>query len=151
MRVMYPTDHADYAAHAEFIRQGVVSCRTQSDRVAAMLASKGLADTQRGALVLAFRRLTRQQRKWLGVAESSGAIPPAEAVMFRSELAQKALVVCKAQEAILWARLDTLDLLVSERCAAIRTVCTVMDMILQLEKELGRAGGDGAATRWARN
>ena len=147
---MYQTD---YAAHTEFIRQRVVSYCTQSDRLVAILASKGLAVVNRGALVLAFRNLTRQHRRWLEVAESSGAIPPAEAVMRRSELAQTTLAVCLAQETILWARLDTVDLSVRERCAAIRVVCTIIDMILRLKKELGRSGGAGAAalTHWTRN
>jgi hypothetical protein len=151
MRITYQTAHADHADDAEFIRQSVVFCRTQSDQVGAMLARKGLADVQRGTLILAFRRLTRQHGRCLEVAESSGAIPPAGAVMRRSELAQTALAVCKAQEAILWARLDTFDLSVSERCAAIRVVCTVLDLRLQLEKELGRSGGDWAPAQWARN
>lgn len=147
------THQTKYAADAEFIRQNVVFCRTQSDRVVAMLANECLAVVQRGRLVIAFRSLIRQHRKWLEVAESSGAIPPAEVVMRKSELAQATLAVCKAQEAVLWARLDTVALSVRERCAAIRVVCTIIDMILRLEKELRRSGGAGAAalTQWTRN
>ena len=124
---------------SEDVRQQLLFLSQACDKVVASLAENDPPDASRRGLILALRSLFRLRRKWLGIAESEGAIPAAELAGLRREFAQAGLAVCEEQEVALCARLDSLKLSVRERCSLINTFCTVLVMTRQLEKDYDRA------------
>lgn len=120
-------------------REQLDMCSHVYDQLTTELAEKHLSDSRRRGLILALRSLFHLRRKCLREAESLGTIAPGEATKLRLECARAGLAVCDEQEAVMFKRVHAPELSATGLCSLVHTVCILMAMIRQLEKEFERA------------